>query len=512
MKKLLTGVAAVAAVALALTGCSSPNEGGNTGGETDAPAGNKALSIGNFLDVTNWDPAAADLGFDGPYLSAIYDPLIVAAEDGGAEPGLATSWEIADDFSTVTFDVRTDAVFSDGTPVDVDAIVKGLNYLKDGPTAQDAYLKVASIEATDEDTITFNMAERDDTLLYLLGLGRSYIAAPAAIDAGTLSETPVGSGPYTLSDKSVPGTEYVFDKVENHWDADKFPFDPLKVTPLSDGTAMLNAMEAGQLNLAYTDKTGADLAGDYGWNVAKGLSMWSGLMFADRSGDMGSPIGNVKVRQALNYAFDIEGIHQSIAQGEGFATNQMFAVDNPGYLPELNGYYEHNIEKAKQLLAEAGYPNGFDISMPMAGPFQAYQAIVEQTFSELGINVTFEETDFMSYMGKAPTYPMFIAVIAMDSNPVATVERRISMAQWNNPNPGVSNIEGLQPALDKVFTAEPGAEQLAAIEAVNTIAVEQAYNAVWGQSENTYVSTSEFKVTPIIGLMFPTLRHITLAG
>lgn len=182
------------------------------------------------MDVTNWDPAAADLGFDGTYLSAIYDALITVNDKGEPQPGLATEWETADDFMNVSFDIRTDAKFSDGTAVDVDAIVKGLQHLKDGPTAREAFANVDSIERVDEDTLVINMAKRDDTMLYLMGLGRSYIAAPAAIDAGTLSEAPVGSGPYTLGADSVPGTEYTFDKLADHWDSDAFPFDPLKVT------------------------------------------------------------------------------------------------------------------------------------------------------------------------------------------------------------------------------------------------------------------------------------------
>lgn len=137
--------------------------------------------------------------------------------------------------------------------------------------------------------------------------------------------------------------------------------------------------------------------------------MWADLLFADRSGAMGSPIGDVKVRQALNYAFDVKGMNESIAQGQGFVTNQMYAVGTPGNLPDIDGMYAYDIDKAKSLLAEAGYADGFDITMPMAAPFQAYQAIVEQTFAELNIKVTWEETDFMSYMGKAPTYPMYVA-------------------------------------------------------------------------------------------------------
>lgn len=508
-KNTLTGIAVVAAAALALTSCSAG--GAETGGE-DAPGGAVPLSIGNFLDVTNWDPANADLGFDGPYLSAVYDALITTDETGEPQPGIATEWQVSDDFRTVTFDIRTDAEFSDGTPVDADAVVAGLQHLKDGTTASEAYLNVEQIAKVDDDTIEFSLSKRDDTMLYFLGLGRSYLAAPSAIDAGTLSEAPVGSGPYTLSDSSVPGSEYAFDKVEGHWDAGAFPFDPLKITPLSDPTAMLNAMEAEQLNLIYTDKTGADLAEQNDWKVARGLATWAGLNFSDRSGDMGSPLGDVRVRQALNFAFDRQGIHDSIAQGEGFVSTQLFPTGTPGNVESLDAEFPVDLDRAKSLLAEAGYADGFDVAMPMAAPFQPYQAIVEQTLAELGITVTWEETDFMSYMGKAPTYPMYIAVIAMDANPVATVERQISKPQWYNPNPGLANLDGVQEQVDAVFAAEPGDAQLAEIEQLNALVTEQGYNAVFGQNENIFVSTSEFDVKPVIGLMFPTLRQISVGG
>ena len=211
MKKTLTGVAALAAAALALTACSGG--GGSAGGGDEATGAVKPLSIGNFLDVTSWDPSLADVGFDGPYMSAIYDPLLAIDEHGTPQPALATDWEVSDDFTTITMNLRTDAVFSDGEPFNADAAVKSLDYLKQGARSQEAYPKVESFEAVDEDTIAIHLTERDDTILYFMALGRSYMMAPDAIDAGTLAEKPVGSGPYTLGDSSITGAEYHFDKV-----------------------------------------------------------------------------------------------------------------------------------------------------------------------------------------------------------------------------------------------------------------------------------------------------------
>lgn len=511
MKHTLTGLAAVAAAALALTACSS---GGATDGGSDAPAGNVPLNIGNFLDVTSWDPALADIGFDGPYLSAVYDPLVIVDGDGEPQPALATEWEVSDDFTTITMDLRTDAVFSNGEAFNAEAAAKSLDYLKEGVRSQEAYQKVESFEVVDEDTIAIHLTERDDTILYFMGLGRSYMMAPSAIDDGSLAKAPVGSGPYTLGDASVPGAEYHFDKVAEHWAAAEFPFDPLVISPLSDPTAMLNGMEGGQFNVIYGDQTAIDMAEASDWNVSSGLAAWVGLQFTDRAGatEMGKPLGDVRVRQALNHAFNGPEMLTAIAQDNGAATNQVFPADTTGNLPELNGLYEPNIDTAKKLLADAGYADGFSVKMPMAPPFQPYQAAVEQVFDELGITVTWDEYQFMDYMANAPTYPMFVGVISMDGNAVATVERQIAKPQWYNPNTGLDSFPEIQAQTDKVFAAEPGDAQTAEIEALNEMITQEAWFDVWYQSNNSYISTKEFTVTPVIGMMFPTLRHINVEG
>ncbi|AZS41262.1 Dipeptide-binding protein DppE [Microbacterium oxydans] len=114
MKRMPLALAAAVAATLALTSCS----GGATPSPSDGSAaeGPDALNIGNFLDITSWDPSLADIGFDGPYLSAVYDALIALDADGEPIPSLATDWTVADDDLSIDLDIRTDAVFSDGTP------------------------------------------------------------------------------------------------------------------------------------------------------------------------------------------------------------------------------------------------------------------------------------------------------------------------------------------------------------------------------------------------------------
>jgi len=509
MKKTAVAVAAAAAaVALVLSGCTS----GGGGGGADNGDKNKVtdLKIGNFLPVTNWDPAGADIGFDGPYLSAVYDPLVRIDQDGKPTPALATKWEYNDDKTVLTMDLRTDAKFSDGEKFDADAAVAGLEHLRNGTTSVEAYLNVKAIEKVDDDTIKITLNKRDDTMLYLMGTGRSWMAAPKAIAADTLSKEPVGSGPYTLdASKTTPGSKWVFTKVKDHWAGDLFPFKSLEIGAFLDATARQNAMIAGQTNLTYGQATDIQQAKDKGWNIAEKVGSWVGISFTDQAGKIEPALGDVRVRQAINYAFDGTAILKSIANGVGVDTTQVFPADGPVNDKSLDKMYAFNIEKAKKLMAEAGYADGFTIKMPMSPVFQTWQAVAEQGLGQIGIKVQWDDMQQPDYQVNGPSYAMFIVVIAMDSDPATTVARQLANNQWYSPHAveNLATVPELKELVDKAMTAE-GKDQIEAIKKVNEKATELAWFDVWYQGMNIYFSVPGIKVTPVTGQMFPTLDLI----
>ncbi|RZU66262.1 peptide/nickel transport system substrate-binding protein [Microterricola gilva] len=505
MKKA-TIAAVLTASALVLTACSGGTDSNTESNGSDASSPD--LNIGNFLDITSWDPSLADIGFDGPYLSAVYDPLVALDADGNPIPALATDWEVSDDFLTVTMNLRTDAKFSDGEVFNADAAVASLEYLKAGARSGEAYLNVDSVSAVDEDTIEFDLTQRDDTLLYFMGLGRSYMVSPAAISAGSLATTPVGSGPYTLdAATSVPGAEYHFAKVADHWDAATYTFPNLAIFPIMDATARHNAMLSGQINVNFAEPANIPQAEQNGWTVTSKVSGWVGLQFTDQTGDKFEPLGDERVRQALNYAFDGAAILDSIGSGAGEVSNQVFPSGSLGYDESLNGLYPYDVDKAKALLAEAGYADGFALTMPMSPIFQTWQAVAEQSLAAIGITVTWDDMQMPDYQINAPTYPVFISFLAMDSNPVATVARQVTSTQWYNPTPAYAAFPDVLAAVDTVHTAT-GEEQIQATADLNKLLTEKAWWSVWYQSANTYFGADDITVTPVTGMMFPTLRYI----
>ncbi|MGY1814652.1 ABC transporter substrate-binding protein [Blastococcus sp. SYSU D00820] len=495
------------AVAVALAGCTSA--AGTGGGSADGAAIDE-LKAGVFLDVTSWDPANADIGFDGPYLSAVYDPLVALDEESEPIPALATGWEWSEDRLTLTMDLRDGVTFDDGEAFDADAAVANLQHLKDGVRSGQAYVNVDSVSAVDEDTVELRLRERDDALLYFMGLGRSWMASPAAIAAGTLTDGPVGSGPYTYEqDQSTPASEYVFTKKDEHWDAGTYPFSSVRLFPITDQTASFNAMLSGQLNASFANAENLETAEQNGWNIAQRVASWVGVQFVDRTGERLAPLGDERVRQAIAHAFDAAGILQAVANGAGVVTDQPWSVDGDVHDDSLD-VYDTDMDKARQLLADAGYADGFTVQMPMSPIFQAWQPAADQTLGELGITVEWQDMSMADYQVNAPSYPMFLAVVAMDSNDMATLVSQVTRPQWFNPDPSIEDFPEVAALVAEVQAADP-ADQPELLRELDRTLVELAWWDVWYQAENTYFSVDGITITPITGMMFPTLRFIQRA-
>ncbi|MCG3754545.1 ABC transporter substrate-binding protein [Amycolatopsis sp. Poz14] len=494
--------AAAAATLLGIAGCTGSGAAG-------AGAGTDELKAGVFLDVTSWDPANADIGFDGPYLSAVYDPLVALDKDAKPIPALAKSWDWSADRLTLTMHLRDDVAFDDGQKFDSAAAVENLNHLKAGTRSGQAYIDVKSVEAKDPSTVVLHLSERDDALLYFMGLGRSWMASPKAIKAKSLANGPDGSGPYTFDKaSSQPQSQYVFKKRAKHWDSATYPFPTVRLFPITDQAASFNAMLSGQLNVQFANAANLPKAQQNGWNVAKKPASWVGVQFADRTGSQVKALGDQRVRQAISYAFDAAGILKAVGNDAGTVTDQLWPSGSQVYDPAGNGKYKTDLGKAKQLLAEAGYAGGFSLKMPMSTIFQAWQPAAEQTFGQLGIKVDWQNMSMPDYQKNAPTYPMFLAVIAMDGNDMATLTDQVTSSQWYNPKPSVDAFPEVKALVQKAEQAQPGADQTAALKELNTKLVDLAWWNVWYQADNLYFSVKGITVTPITGMMFPTLRFI----
>ena len=300
-----------------------------------------------------------------------YETLIKENTDGTYSPGLATSWHFVkaargSGLTNKVFELtlRHNARFSDGTPVTAQAVKTYLDYSVTGAYA--FFIgPVGSVEAIGRWTVRIHLKSPSPTIVLALGSaypGVGAVASPTCVKTPSMFATQTcGAGPYMLDpSQTVSGDHYTlvpnpyyYDKSKAHWSK---VIEKVVPTPAS----MLQAMQAGQIDVANGDPSTAPAARAAGFSVLHAGSGPTTFSF-DVAGTACKPLADVRVRQALNYAVDREAIANALVGKDGGGPGSVI-VSLDGNSPKYgDNYYTYNPAKARSLLAAAGYANGFTL-------------------------------------------------------------------------------------------------------------------------------------------------------
>lgn len=378
--------AIVLAATLVITAC---------GGEAP-PEGDTApttLTFGVQAAPNSLDPAQLHDGQQRYVWGAVYDTLIYSDNEGVLRPGAAKSWEYSADAKSLTLKLRDDMKFSDGDPVTSKAVKATLERTMDTAGPQQSNLSaVASIEAPDEHTTVINLSRPDPNLLVALSYGAGAIGDPDTVNETRTALDPIGSGPYILDRAStVDGTKYVLNRRDDHWNAQAYPFKTVTIRVISDRTALFNALVTKELDAGTVDSSQAKQIESSGFHLSPVEDVsTAAIVIADRAGQVAPPLADVRVRQAINHAFDRKKMLDALVGGNGRPTGQIFNKLSPAYDERLDEAYPFDPEKARSLLKEAGYANGFSLTMPSTVIVQTYQASITQALADIGITVDWE--------------------------------------------------------------------------------------------------------------------------
>jgi peptide/nickel transport system substrate-binding protein len=339
-----------------------------------------------------WVPTDSAQGFNpakrtgGPLvdLPLAYAPLIHWNRDGSyGQGGLATSWRYIKDPAGPNkgfeLTLRRDARFSDGTPVTAQAVKTSLEYFQSakGPWGS-SIGTIRSIETIGKWKVRLHVASPNPILPNALSEGGTwgFIVNPKAVAKvqaeqknDILGTSTAGAGPYALDpSQSVPGDHATFVPNKYYYDKGSVRWSKIVFRYIAASTTMLQALKTGQLDAALLDSTVADAAKAAGFNLShSGLAnATDGLFILDKSGALSKPLGDVRVRQALNYAIDRKAITSALFGDLGTPTSEWITTD--GWDPKYQNHYPYNPTKAKSLLAAAGYPDGFTLNM-LSGNF-----------------------------------------------------------------------------------------------------------------------------------------------
>jgi peptide/nickel transport system substrate-binding protein len=403
---LRAGAIGAVAAALLAGACSSD------GGQQSSGAG-AVLNIGQQYTPNSLDPAKTN-GALQMYVWPAYDPLIYLAPDGSLQPRLATSWRyVGSGNKLFEMKLRPNVKFSDGSPLTAEVLKANIEYARGaGGEIAPQLTPIKSVDVVDELTVRLTLSEPFPLLPTLFtqnrGVGKP-ISGEALKQPDKLGVQTFGAGPYILdTSATVANDHYTYTPNPNYWDKASVHYRKLVIKVLPNPNTALAALKTGQVDVMPGSPTTVDAAKAAGLEIGHApVSFW-GLAFADRDGDLVPALGDVRVRQAINYAVDREKITKGIFGEYGSPAQQIVAPGMDGYNDTT--FYNYDPAKAKQLLADAGYPNGFRLPIVTSANTNLMAQAIGDELKSIGVQLQItNQSDATNYLkdmasGKFPAY------------------------------------------------------------------------------------------------------------
>lgn len=384
----LFSIAVLTTLTIALSACSGDKQGENS----------SQITIGIPQDLEDsLDPNKTVAAGTKEIYFNIYEGLVKPDSDGNIYPAVASDYKVSDDQRIYTFTLREGVKFHDGSLVTVEDVKHTLDKCADtsnGDPLVEAFSNVESINVIDEKTIE----------IVLLQPSADFIAGLADINAAIVpasnadpDKVSIGTGPYKYVSRS-PQENFILEKFDEYWgEPAKIESVTLKICSNTDSIVM--DLNGGSIDMfaRLTTAQAEQLSGDY--NVLEGSMNLVQAMYLNNAVE---PFNDIRVRQALCYAVDKEEIMLMIADGKGTPIgSSMFPAFGKYYMPELNDVYETDIEKAKELLTEAGYPAGFSFTVKVPSNYTPHidtaQVIAEQ-LKDINVDAKIELIEWDSWL------------------------------------------------------------------------------------------------------------------
>jgi peptide/nickel transport system substrate-binding protein len=366
------------------SGSSDTTAGGSSGDDT-ADGEPIVITVAQGVDTESGDAGNLNATPSVNFGMAVYDRLVDRAPDGSFVPGLATDWASIDD-RTWEFNLREDAVFHDGTPVTADDVVFTFERLFTGDYgASNNIVPISGVEKVDDFTVRLTTEEP-----YAALLARTVFAHIAPkhyveqVGDEEFALNPIGSGPFKFVEWSRD-ERLVVEAFDDYWGGRPVA-DQIVFRPISENSTRVAALRTGEVDIIVNVPPDVvpEVEGDDCCVMAPVPSVR--VMFVGMNA-FTPPLDDPRVRQALNYAVDKKTLMETILSGMAYdhdGKSLLFGPSNFGYKnPGDIDDYEYDPEKARQLLAEAGYPDG--ITLKFEGPRGRYMQDAELTEAIAGM-------------------------------------------------------------------------------------------------------------------------------
>ena len=369
----------------------SAEESSNTLSEgTPVPGG--SVVFGMTQDLASLDPHIDTDAGTRDVVFNLYEGLVKPTSDGDIVPAVASEVQISDDAKVYTFTLREGITFHDGTPVTVEDVKYSIDRYAEIQGESSAFSIVSDVEIKDEKTIVVNLKESYSEFLPMMTVA---IVPQANED---LIGNPIGTGPFKFV-SYTPGQKIVMEKYEGYWKEGVPSLDKAEFKFIADVDTAFVELQAGTIDIMkYLTAAQVQTLGD-SYNIVEGNMNLVHGMFLNSAYE---PLGNTKVRQAICYAVDRDAINNFIFGGKS-------KIIGSHFIPTLGKYYEPQAEtvytydpaKAKELLAEAGYPDGFDLEITVPSSYSQHvdtSQIIAEQLNQVGINTTINQVEWSTWL------------------------------------------------------------------------------------------------------------------
>ena len=328
------------------------------------------------------------------YPNLAYEPLIERAPNGQPTPGLAASWGYSKNRLSFHLNLRKGARFSDGSPVTAADVVNWLKHYqaKGGYTLWLSTTK--KIVATGPMQVTLYLSSFNSLLPYGLdqdGMAGDVVGPKGLANPSSLGSSTDGAGPYMLDAKqTIANSQYVYVKNPYYYDKSAQHWGQITIKVITNASSVLAAIQSGQVQAAEGTASTAAAAKSAGLDVTSIPYSLVGAYIFDPYGKLIPALAKLKVREALSYAIDRAGITKTLYSG-ATPTDQVIPSGISGYVPSLEKNFPYDPAKAKQLLAQAGYPHGFSFTItdqPSVDNGDLLTQAMVQDWKAIGVNVT----------------------------------------------------------------------------------------------------------------------------
>ncbi len=464
-KRLNALLMVVLSLALTLSACSGKRQGESTESQ---------ITIGIPQDVEDsLDPHKAVAAGTEEVFFNMFEGLVKPDSNGNLKPAVASDYKISEDKKTYTFTLREGVKFHDGSAVTVEDVKYSIERCADadqGALLVAAFTNIAAVNTPDDKTIEIVLKESNADFLAALD---SAIIPASNQDPDRVA---IGTGPYKFV-SHAPQESFVMEKFEEYW-GEKAHIKKVVLKVCANADSIVMNLNGGAIDMyaRLTSTQASQLNGEF--EVLEGTMNLVQALYLNHAVE---PFNNEKVRQALCYAVDKQYILDMTSDGHGTPVgSSMFPAFGKYYVPELAEHYTKDVAKAKQLLADAGYPDGFSFTVKVPSNYAPHveaAQVIAQELKAINVNAKIELIEWETWVSDVYTGRQFEGtVVGLDASSLTASSMLIRFTSGSSKN----FINYNNPEYDKIYakaeTSIDEEERTAAFKECQEILTETAAN------------------------------------